>query len=76
MFKKLETVSEEQTKTMSLLTTQLSDLTKTMSSAFMLLQQSSQMPNPFPHQPYNVPYAPSPMRNHQNTTPSQHSSLF
>ena len=69
MFEKLESVSEEQTKTMSLLTTQLLDLTKTMSSAFMLLQQNIQMFNPFPYQPYSVPYAPSPspMLNHQNT---------
>ena len=49
MFEKLEAVSEEQTKSISLLTSQLSDLTKTMSSAFMLLQQSIQMPNPFPY---------------------------
>ena len=72
MFEKLESVSEEQTKTMSLLTTQLLDLTKTMSSAFMLLQQNIQMSNPFPYQPYGVPYAPSPSP-HQNTTPSRHS---
>ena len=73
MFEKLELVSEEQTKTMNLLTTQLSDLTKTMSSAFMLLQQNIQMSSPFPYQPYGVPYPPSPMVNHHNTTQSRYS---
>ena len=81
MLQQLETITQEQTKTMSMTTTQLSELTNTMTGAFMLLQQAHQQPapGPFPYQQYSSPYVhpapsqmmpiPHPTRQFTATTP-------
>ena len=79
MFEKLESVTEDQTKTMSTLTLQLQELTSAMTATMMLLQQTMQRPNPFPYEHYSSPYVPPPspvMRpnnRYTRTTPVQRS---
>ena len=69
MLQQLETITQEQTKTMSMITTQLSELTNTMTGAFMLLQQAHQQPAPGPSQMMPIPH---PTRQFTATTPLRH----
>ena len=79
MFEKLETITEDQTKTMNTLTSQLQELTSAMTGTMMLLQQTMQRPNPFPYQQCGSPYVPPPfprMRpdyHYTHSTPPQRS---
>lgn len=82
MFRQLESTSQEQTKTMNMVTTQVKELTNAMTGTLMLLQQTYQRPPTpqFPYHQYGSPYLspshpmmPVPQRTHQSTTPAQHS---
>lgn len=79
MFERLETIKEDQTKTISTLTSQLQELTSAMTGTMMLLQQTMQRPNPFPYQQYGSQYVPPPsprMRpdyHYTHSTPAQRS---
>ena len=77
MFKQLENTSQEQAKTMNIVTSQLKELTNAMTGTFMLLQQSFQRPPTpqYPYHQYGSPYPPPPMpqRTLQFATPVRHS---
>lgn len=83
MFRQLESTSQEQMKTMNMVTTQLKELTNAMTGTLMLLQQTHQRPPTpqFPYHQYGSPYLaplhpmmPVSQRTHQFTTPVQHSA--
>ena len=81
MFQQLGSITQEQTKTMSMITTQLKELTNTMTGTFMLLQQIYQRLTPFSYQQYGVSYVspsppmmPVPQPTHQFTTPVRRSA--
>lgn len=53
MFQHLESTSQEQAKTMNIVTTQLKELTNAMTGTLMLLQQSINQTPPTPQYPYH-----------------------
>ena len=83
MFRQLESTSQEQTKTMNMVTTQLKELKNAMTGTLMLLQQTYQRrPTPqYPFRQYGSPYLspshpmmPVSQHTHQFTTPVRHSA--